>query len=88
MRANSQLKKFDDYGYCELRSIDPTCNRRRYYSIAVMPGLFQPAILHRSWGRIGYKPRCIESFCDDLGEAFKLANRIYMEKLRKGCKNA
>jgi len=77
---------FKSYGKVEVFWIVPGLNRKRYYCVAVEPGLFGP-ILTRSWGRIGNKRlRRKEHFYPegDLSEALEKANRLISSKLKKG----
>jgi len=77
---------FEGYGKVEVFWIVPDLNRKRYYSISVVPGLFGP-VLVRSWGRIGEgRLRKKEHFFPerDLPDAVQMANRLLAAKLRKG----
>lgn len=76
-------KRFVEYGFCELRQIDPEKNRRRYYCIEVQPGLFDVSV-QRCWGRLGTKPRTLWHYFDDIKDALKAANMLYSQKLTKG----
>jgi len=77
---------FESYGKVEVFWIIPDLNRKRYYSISVVPGLFGP-VLVRSWGRIGEgRLRKKEHFFPErkLSDAVQMANRLLAAKLRKG----
>ena len=87
MRPKTASERFSDFGFCELRQVDPDKNRRRYYCLEVQPGLFDISV-QRYWGRIGSRPRMISQYFEDPAEAMLCANRIYQQKLRRGYKEA
>ena len=76
-------KFFTNYGCCELIRFVSKTKRWRYYSIAILPGLFA-TILQRQWCRQGFKPRIKEDEYEDLDEAMRIANLIYRAKTRIG----
>ena len=71
------------YGICELSKIVPALNQRRYYGIAIQPGLFD-ITLHRQWGRVGCRPRVMDEYFDSLDLALVKANSLYWTKIRRG----
>jgi predicted DNA-binding WGR domain protein len=75
--------RFTGFGICELAMIDPGRNRRRYYCIAVQPGLFAVSVV-RQWGRLGCRLRQKVLFFGAVEEAFDCANRLYRVKTGKG----
>lgn len=77
--------RFFGYGLCEMVRYTAKTNRWRYYSVAVMPGLFG-TILQRQWCRQGFKPRVKEDEYEDLEEAVRIANLIYRAKTKIGYK--
>lgn len=75
--------RFSSFTICELAQIDPFRNRRRYYCIAIQPGLFAVAVV-RQWGRLSCRLRQKSCFFVGLDEALAWANRLYTMKTRKG----
>ena len=75
--------RFTSFGICELSMIDPCRNRRRFYCIAVQPGLFAVAVI-RQWGRLGCRLRQKGCFFTDMTEAVAWANRLYRTKVKRG----
>ena len=75
--------RFTSFGICELSMIDPCRNRRRFYCIAVQPGLFAVAVI-RQWGRLGCRLRQKGCFFMDMTEALDWANRLYRTKVKRG----
>lgn len=45
--------------YARFISVDPTKNRRRFYTLAWQPGLWGEATLVRTWGRLGRRGRSL-----------------------------
>lgn len=68
-----------------LTSIDPSCNRARFYRVAVEPTLLGDACLTRCWGRIGgAEKRLAPVVFGDVGKAEREAARIVRKKLKRG----
>lgn len=76
-------ERFMAFGICEMTLIDPGRNMRRYYSIAVQPGLFAVSVV-RQWGRLGCRARQKLLFFGAIEEALAWANRLYRAKVAKG----
>lgn len=81
--AGDRVERFSGFGACEMSRVVGETRRRRFYALAVMPGLFS-VILQRRWGRFGSKPRVKDEDYVDLQVAVARANEIYRAKVRKG----
>ena len=75
--------KFNGWGICEMLCIQPDKNRRRFYRIEVLQGLFSPVVI-RSWGRIGCRIRVKVYFHEDMPSALANANMLYRRKVKRG----
>ena len=78
----SQLEVFPTH--LRLRRIDPACNMRRYYQIAVHSDLFGRASLVREWGRIGSRGQMMIETHSDEGRAINALMKLARAKQRKG----
>ncbi|MRR21703.1 WGR domain-containing protein [bacterium] len=76
-------RPFLDYDIRELVCIVQELNRKRFYRIEIVPGLFGPLII-RAWGRIGCKVRVMVEHFASLEEALSEANKLYRSKKKKG----
>ncbi|MCB2181256.1 MAG: WGR domain-containing protein [Desulfobulbaceae bacterium] len=66
-----------------LESIDPKCNRARWYRLTATITLFGGAVT-REWGRIGQKGRCHTLQVGSFTEAKRLVQRILRVRERHG----
>lgn len=67
-----------------LRRIDPDCNMRRYYRMAIQSDLFGRTSLVREWGRIGYCGQVLIETHIDEGKAINAMLKLARTKQRKG----
>ena len=68
-----------------LESIRPELNRYRYYTLALMPTLWQTWGVACQWGRIGEDPRGAQIHeCADRDTALCLAAQVIELRLRHG----
>lgn len=75
--------RFSGWGMCEMLCIQPEINRKRFYRIEVLQGLFSPMVI-RSWGRIGCRIREKVFFHEDMSSALASANKLYQRKVKRG----
>lgn len=75
--------RFFGYARCQMIKINPMLNQKRIYFLEIQQGLFHFIVI-RAWGRIGQKVRCKEEWYEDMEIAIKQANRIYIQKAKKG----
>ena len=70
-----------------LHHIDPTRNRRRFYTLQLAPNLFSAWSLIRSWGHIGTAGRQRTSWHDTREAAEQACDRLLQAKQRRryGC---
>jgi predicted DNA-binding WGR domain protein len=71
-----------------LKSVDPDCNKARFYALSVEPTLFGDTALVRHWGRIGTKGRHRIDLYSSLQEAWQAADVIARSKRRRGYREA
>lgn len=69
---------------CLLHRIDPEKNVARFYLVMAGPGLLDPYVVSRLWGRIGGHQCHRVTPCGSLAEAQQLARRLIQRKLRRG----
>jgi predicted DNA-binding WGR domain protein len=74
---------FKDFDIREMIWIIPEINRRRFYRIEIVPGLFNPTMV-RAWGRIGCHVRVKVDFFDNMENALNGANKLLLRKFKKG----
>lgn len=67
-----------------LRSIDPSCNRARFYTLSIEPTLFGDVALVRHWGRIGSPGRHRIDLYRTSGEALDALQRLASSKRSRG----
>lgn len=82
-RIPEERYQFTGPGRVYLEQIDPSRNRRRFYVIEVIQGLFDVSV-RRTWGRIGNRGREMEHSYTDFDEALKEARTIHRSKIVKG----
>lgn len=80
---SNRSDRFSGWGICEMLCIQPEINRRRFYRIEVLQGLFSPMVI-RSWGRIGCRIRVKVYFHEDMLSAVANANKLYLRKIKRG----
>lgn len=67
-----------------LRRIDPACNMRRYYRMAIQRDLFGKASLVREWGRIGSRGQMLVETHADEAQAVNALLKLARAKEKKG----
>lgn len=67
-----------------LRRIDPCCNMRRFYRMAIQSDLFGKTSLVREWGRIGHHGQMLIETHTDEGQAVNAMMKLARTKQRKG----
>lgn len=67
-----------------LQSVEPTRNRARFYSMAVVRDLFGDWVLVRSWGRIGTKGREASQTFSSAGSALDAMGDVARQKAHRG----
>jgi predicted DNA-binding WGR domain protein len=67
-----------------LTRVDPSCNMRRFYSLALAVSLFGECGVVRRWGRIGSSGRIRTDWYEDLGEAKSALRTLCKAKYGRG----
>ncbi|RAH96583.1 polymerase [Acuticoccus sediminis] len=67
-----------------LRCIDPTHNKRRFYSLSIQPTLFGEWALVREWGRLGSAGRVRTDRYASAGQAIDALCALTRAKQRRG----
>lgn len=67
-----------------LQSVDPSRNRARFYSMAVVRDLFGAWVLVKAWGRIGSKGREASQPFASAGSALDAMGDAARRKVRRG----
>lgn len=67
-----------------LQSVDPSRNRARFYSMAVVRDLFGNWMLVKRWGRIGTSGRMSSLTFSSAGEAISALSDVARAKGRRG----
>ncbi|MGV8987133.1 MAG: WGR domain-containing protein [Cypionkella sp.] len=82
---SEQARQFEVFPrLLHLRRIDPACNMRRYYRMAIQRDLFGKASLVREWGRIGSRGQTLVETHPDEGQAINALMKLARAKQRKG----
>lgn len=67
-----------------LERIVPTENKKRFYSICIVPGLFGDWALMREWGRIGQSGTVRSDWYDEKLAAQAAATDLFRSKCARG----
>ncbi len=67
-----------------LTRVDPSCNMRRYYSVALATSLFGERGVVRQWGRIGTSGQSRTDWYGRAPEAENALQALYSAKRRRG----
>jgi predicted DNA-binding WGR domain protein len=67
-----------------LTRVDPSCNMRRFYSLALATSLFGECGVLRSWGRLGTSGQIRTDWYKDPGEAKCALQALHKAKHRRG----
>ncbi len=70
--------------YVRLESINAAKNRRRFYTLAWQPALFDGWALVRIWGRLGTSGRVRQHYFLDRDDAYGLIIRLLRRRLQRG----
>lgn len=72
----------------DLKRIDPSLNKRRFYRMTIQPDLFGGACLVREWGRIGFRGQMLIEQHPDEGHAVTALLKLESVKRRRGYLNS
>ena len=64
--------------------MDPTCNMRRFYSVALATSLFGKCGVVRQWGRIGSQGQSQTDWYEGQGPAEAARQTLVARKRRRG----
>ena len=67
-----------------LTRVDPSCNIRRFYSVALATSLFGQVGVVRQWGRIGSQGQSRTDWYEDVGPAIASRQTLLAWKRRRG----
>jgi predicted DNA-binding WGR domain protein len=67
-----------------LYQIDPTRNRQRFYTLQLVPNLFNAYSLIRTWGRLGTQGQSRIEWHDTQEAAEQACERLLQAKQRRG----
>ena len=67
-----------------LRCVDPTRNKRRFYTLSIQPTLFGEWTLVREWGRLGSAGRVRTDCYASAGQAIDALYALAQAKRRRG----
>ena len=67
-----------------LTRVDPSCNMRRFYSVALATSLFGECGVVRQWGRIGTEGQTRTDWYDGSGPAKAALLKLLRQKQRRG----
>ncbi len=67
-----------------LTRVDPSCNMRRFYSVALAVSLFGETGVVRQWGRIGTEGQSRTDWYEGSGPAEAARQRLLSQKRRRG----
>ena len=74
----------DGIGPVLLTRVDPSCNMRRFYSVALATSLFGECGVVRQWGRIGTLGQTRTDWYDGSGPAEAARQQLLSQKQRRG----
>lgn len=67
-----------------LTRVDPACNMRRFYSLALAMSLFGEKGVERRWGRIGTAGQSQTDWYDESSEALSALQALLRAKRQRG----
>ena len=73
-----------DTGPVLLTRVDPSCNMRRFYSVALATSLFGQVGVVRQWGRIGSQGQSRTDWYEEVGPAIASRQTLLAWKRRRG----
>ena len=68
----------------DLKRIDPSLNKRRFYRMTIQPDLFGGACLVREWGRIGFRGQMLIEQHESESRALNALIKLAIVKKRRG----
>jgi predicted DNA-binding WGR domain protein len=74
----------DGTGSVLLIRVDPSCNMRRFYSVALATSLFGECGVVRQWGRIGTEGQSRTNWYDEPREAESVLKDLLQAKRKRG----